>query len=217
MRPDWTILIATLGRRNACLERLLAILMPQVEAAQGRVTVLALRNHGGDVARFRNQLVEAAPGRYISFVDDDDMVPEYFVREVLPLLDGVDYIGWRMQAFQDGMRLVPTYHSLAFGEWRQDGSGFYRDVSHLNPVRRELTEGCTFSGRQEDREWAAQLRPRLRTEHVIDREMYQYYWVTSDSVTSDTARQHGGGPDQLPDVPLGPYFSWHPASILCAP
>lgn len=216
MIPRWTILIATLGCRQAKFERLLGQLLPQVEAARGLVTVEALWNNGErPVARVRQDLLEHAESDYVCFVDDDDELPDYYVSRVLPLLDGVDYIGWRMQAFTNGILMLPTYHSLRYTSWYQDELGYYRDVSHLNPVRRSLTEGTSFYAdprreqTHEDLSWAEQLRPRLKSEHYIgDVPMYFYRYETRDSI------QHGldtRGEYSMPVV-QSPYFSWCPAT-----
>lgn len=210
--PAWTILIATLGRRKPKLERLLSWLLPQVDAACGQVTIEALWNHGErPICQVRQDLLDHATARYVSFVDDDDAVSDRFVRRVLPLLDGnVHYIGWRMRCFIDGRPLIPTFHSLRYRSWTQDARGFYRDISHINPVRRDLTAGTSFcAGWPEDSSWAAQMRGRLRTERFIEEEMYFYRCNTADSVQL-------GRPEVRHDVERpevgSPWFSWHPAS-----
>lgn len=214
MTPKWTILIATLAWRQPKLQRLLGILGPQLLAYDGQVTVLALRNNAerpiGDV---RQDLLEAATADYTCFIDDDDTVPGYYVSRVVPLLDGVDYIGWRVQAYENGCQLKPTFHSLRYDRWHDDQAGYYRDISHLNPVRRELTAGTSFTkGWPEDRDWVAQMRGRLRTEHFIGDCMYHYWHDPADTV------QAGVTPRPAPrydaSIEWCPQFSWHPASIL---
>lgn len=192
MIPRWTILIATLGQRRGKLERLLAGLMSQVDYALGQVTVHALWNNGErPVGYVRQDLLNSAEADYVCFIDDDDEVPPYYVDRVLPLLDGVDYIGWRMQAYINGHAMAPTYHSLRYTTWYQDGLGHYRDISHLNPVRRSLTEGTSFCAdpenvvTHEDLSWTTQMRGRLHTEHYIGDVMYYYRYDQNDSI------QHG--------------------------
>jgi hypothetical protein len=212
--PLWTILIPTLAWRQDKFQRLLGILGPQLEPHGGQVTILALRNNAErPLGRLRQDLMEAATSQYISFADDDDTVPDDFVARVVPLLDGVDYIGFRMQAYHDGVPLKPTFHSLRYDSWWDDARGYYRDVTPRNPVRRDLTIGTDFTGSwPEDRHWAAQMRGRLKTEHYIG-ECMQHYWHD----TSDTVQDPGFGPRPVPRLQSAdwcPYFSWHPASTL---
>jgi hypothetical protein len=205
--PLWTILIAAC---RPSLKTLLDSLLPQVEQASGQVTVEALWNRGErELGRVRDDLQEHATAAYTCFVDDDDSLPDYYAARVLPLLDGeVDYIGWRMQAWADGRKLDPTRHSLRYSTWGHDSEGYYRDVSHLNPVRRVLTEGVSFCvSWPEDKAWVGQMRSRLATEHFIEDEMYYYHITSADSVQAGTVRYAASRPQVS-----HPYFSWHPAS-----
>lgn len=184
MTPLWTILIPTIGRRGDMFTRLMEGLLPQTEPYFGRVSVLALWNNGElPLPQIRDKMMDTALSEYTSFVDDDDELPPYYVEQVVPLLDGVDYVGWRMQMWDRGRKLPPTYHSLNYGGWGGiPDTCFYRDVSHLNPVRRQLALAhARFStpGKwtYEDTNWADMLRGHLRTEHCVPEEycMYMYH------------------------------------------
>lgn len=189
--PTWSVLVAHLARREGQLARLLVDLGPQVAAAAGRVEVVIYRNRGErPLAEIRQALVDDARGAYVSFVDDDDRVPDYFVPRVLEQLDrDVDYVGWRMQAFVDGRALKPTYHTLESKGWSEDERGYYRDTSHLNPVRTTLARECDFrkTNPPEDVSWSDQLREVLRkdgrtpTQGYVEDVMYLYYSSSADS------------------------------------
>lgn len=211
-RPLWTILIATLAQRHERLQELLAVLLPQVDSAAGRVRVVALRNNGElPLADLRQALVECATSDYLSFIDDDDLVPDFFVDEVLPLLDGVDYVGWRMQCIQDGVPLKPTFHSLRYQGWFEDGDGFYRDVSHLNPIRTEIAKKADYrlTAPPEDVAWTDQVRPHVHTEHFIERCMYEYRASSGDSMWRHGTATPGNYPHTAVD---SPWFTYHPWS-----
>ena len=118
----------------------------------------------------------------INFIDDDDLVPEDYVATILPLLDGVDYIGHRIQFYLDGALDRPIFHSLKYHGWTTVGGVHYRDISHVNPMRRELALAVPMEGGvAEDFRWAANLRATglVKTEHYIDRAMYLYYFRTN--------------------------------------
>lgn len=218
--PRWEILIATLGRRASHLRALLDQLLPQTVAYDGQVRVTALWNNGEWLlAEIRQALVEHATGRYVSFVDDDDEVPPYFVDEVWRALKSEpDQVGWQMQAYVDGVTLKPTYHSLRHGGWFEDDHGYYRDVSHLNPVRRDLALRCNFTRYEppEDVSWVQQLREHVKTEAYVDRVMYHYHASSSDS----TWRPGSVNPSEANYVKLvvdHPHFAWHPWSYALDP
>jgi hypothetical protein len=214
--PDWTILIATLGQRQERFRRLLQHLLPQVEEAAGRVNVLAYWNNGErPLAEIRQALVDEANGMFTSFIDDDDLVAPTYVRCITGVLGpDIDYVGFRLQCYVDGNALKPTYHSLRYVQWHDDDRGYYRDISHLNPVRRELALRADFRRTQppEDVAWADQLRGTLKNERYVNDVMYQYY-----SSTVDSTWQPGAVPRPLvgqyhrPVVDC-PYFRYHPES-----
>lgn len=209
----WTILVATLGQRAARFERLLTSLLPQLDAAGGAVTLCALYNHGErPLGAVRHDLLTHASSTYVSFVDDDDEVPNYHVAEVLARLDGdVDYVGWQMQTYVDDVPLKPTYHSLRYTRWWDDAEGYYRDVSHLNPLRTELARRGDFrrGDPPEDVSWADQVRPHVRTEAYVDRVMYHYRSSSSDSTWRGTGVERVW---HLRPSVEHPYFSYHPGS-----
>lgn len=209
---SWNILVATLGQRGDRFRRLLDGLLPQLEPHAGQVTVTALWNNGErTIGEYRQALLESATSTYVSFVDDDDEVPPYFVNHVTSVLDGeVDYVGWRMQCWVDGQKLRPTYHSIRYTRWYDDRRGYYRHVSHLNPIRTSLARLGDFRrGWPEDVSWVEQVRPYVKTERYISNVMYHYH-----SSTRDTVQRPGlvkSGRYVRPSVD-STYFSYHPES-----
>jgi Glycosyl transferase family 2 len=218
MNPRWTILIATLSSRQDRLVQLLGHLLPQIDRAEGWVTVEALWNNGErHLKDVRQDLIEHAQSAYVSFMDDDDAIPPYFVEKVLPLLDGyVHFIGWKMQCIYVGNMLKPTYHSLKYFPEYEDGSGFYRNVCHLNPIRRDLVlrYGNYRTTRErrgaEDGGWVKQMRGHLECEKYIPDTMY-YYHARPDGAASGNIENIDPGTYERPII-TSPYFSYHPAS-----
>lgn len=211
--PQWTILIATLGQRASRFRRVLDNLLPQLDIHNGQVTVSALYNNGErPLGHVRHALLNGATSTYVSFVDDDDELPDYFVAEVMSRLDGVvDYVGWQMQCYVDGLRMKPTYHSLRYNQWADDRRAYYRDISHLNPMKTELAKLGDFRrGRPpEDINWVTQVRPHVFTESYIDKIMYHYHSSSSDTTWSPGRIRKGRYSRCRVDHP---YFSYHPES-----
>jgi glycosyl transferase family 2 len=221
-RPTWTILVPTIPQRETTFLRLMAVLLPQLDAHEGRVRVLAWRNAGRPhLGELRDQMIAYADASdYVSFIDDDDLVPDYYVAEVVKALDErPDHVGFQLDYTSDtdgvlGHEIVD--HSLRHGRWHRNGEGrLVRDFTHIDPVRRELAMNASFAvarkGRAEDRQWVKQLRGWLRTEVYIDKVMYYYIWSYSGSSWgADKVVWPAGGP--LPEIDH-PHFEWHPKSV----
>lgn len=220
MITTWDILIATLGQRVDRFENLICSLMPQVRAYSGAVRVTALYNNGEhSLGEIRQALIETSDARYVSFIDDDDVIPSYFVSEVMSaiyhptwLANPVDYVGWQMQCYVDGSPLKPTFHSLRYDRWYDDANGYYRDVSHLNPTLRERTLHADFRLGEppEDVSWVDQVRGQLKTETYVDKVMYHYYSSSDDSTWRGDVQP---GTYQRLNY-FESYFSYHPWSSM---
>lgn len=217
MTLSWTILVPTIGRRGRQFQRLMTELLPQVER-HPHVCVLALWNNGErPLGVVRQALVTSAKSVYVSFVDDDDVLPDYHVDEVVKAIHSTpeppDQVGWRMQCIADGSFLKPTYHSVRFTGWYDDDTGYYRDHSHLNPVRRTLALRANFERGDppEDVSWVEQVRGLIRTEVMVPDDKVMYYYHAS---SSDTTWRPGSVADEgHARVEIDhPRFRYHPWS-----
>lgn len=220
----WTICIATNPWREAELKRLMDNLIPQVEKYQDVEILIFFNNFEWSLGFLRQCLIEEAKGEYVCHVDDDDEVPEDYVDTIYPLLDGVDYIGFKVKFIDNGKLMSPVYHSLKYTHWHQDDKGYYRGVTHLNPIKTQLALKAGFPiERQvgEDEKWAQKVK--AKTEHFIDREMYTYNHMGDDSVAYKYVEElhdklHNQETKPRPhDTPVRPVFKsknvrFHPRS-----
>lgn len=178
------VLILTQPSRQGFLSQLLPELNRQIKGHAAEIIV-----HAHDpkltLGENRNRQMAESDAEYICFVDDDDWVaPDYFDR-IMPLLDW-DYVGFRMLCYAVHRNFEPLcemFHSLDVGgiddPWRHETTKYYRGLSHLNPIRRELAIQSTFDcGMGEDYRWAYRLWNKhiVQTQHYIDAVMYHYFW-----------------------------------------
>lgn len=182
-----SILICTLLERGPQFKQLVErTLAPQLKDFDGEVEIIAYWNNGErPLANIRQDLIEAARGDYICFIDDDDQVPEYYVEKIMEALKSEpDYVGWRMQAYWDNVKLKPTFHSLEYPKWSEDSNGYYRNASHLNPIKRELALRERYKplkNRPEDVQWANAIAKHLKSQEFIEDIMYYYHHYTTSS------------------------------------
>lgn len=209
-QPRLSILIATIGQRKSQLRKLLDILFRQIRDKP--VEIVAYWNNGErPMGEIRQALVDEAKGEYICFIDDDDEVPAYYVDRILKAL-GKDYVGWRMQAWHDGVKLKPTFHSIKYSTWYDDDNGFYRNISHLNPIKRSLALQISFEtpkGIAEDEPWANRIAPLVKSENYIDDVMYFYHHTTGDSLWRGNVTKNKEY-ERL--IIKNKQFRWHPLS-----
>lgn len=212
MKPKLSILIATVGERDERFQRLIGILAPQVQTYKGDVEVLVYwNNFEKSMGEIRQALVEEAKGEYVCFIDDDDSVPMYYGEKILKAIEKKpDYIGWKMQLWHNGEKMKPTFHSIKYTKWYDDEHGYYRNISHLNPIRKDVALKVGFENSKvaEDQPWATKIAPLVDTEEYIDDVMYYYYHNSNDSIWRA---------DKVPDSDyirpfLGQYFRYHPDS-----
>jgi hypothetical protein len=174
----WSILILTMPERKELLGRLLDCLAPQAEKYPLVEVMVKTSDPKKTVGEMRTEMIQKALGEYVSFVDDDDLVSSHYVESIYPLLDGVDYIGFPVNTYRDGTFYGTAYHSLKYRNWNSDQGFPARDISHLNPIRRELALQAPLVGHlDEDHRWAIAMRELkiVKTEHYIPEAMYFYY------------------------------------------
>jgi hypothetical protein len=170
------IMILTMNTREKYLARILDCLEPQL-TPEVKVTIRVC-DPALTLGENREIMRQESVGEYIAFVDDDDIVPCYYVGTIMPLLDGVDIIGFECQLYVDGtLDTKRDFHTITAGSWYNTDTAYYRDISHLSPIRRELALLAPMEGGHgEDGRWADKMRALgvLKTEHYIDKIMYHY-------------------------------------------
>jgi glycosyltransferase involved in cell wall biosynthesis len=199
----WTIMILTQPSRADFLEKLLAVLQPQVDRAPGVEIDIRLFDENMGLGENRQAMREQAVGEYSCFVDDDDIVAPDYVESILPLLDGIDYVGFQLQCYIDGDAMKPTYHSLKYDGWNSDQDGHYRDISHVNPILTSLALKVSMDGGfGEDHRWSDALRELnvVKLEHYVPEVMYHYYYRSNkmDDVTHRRIRAAADIPQPAP-------------------
>jgi len=176
----WSILILTQVSREKYLHYLLQTLEPQVEQYSDQVElIIRYCDSRMSVGDNRQTMREQAKGEYSNFIDDDDLVSTAYVRDLLPLMDGVDFIGHRISRYDDEVFTGEYEHSL-----RHKGSSSPHSTPHVNPTKTELALKVPMSGGYgEDRRWWYELMDSnlIVTENYLDEVEYSYYYRSNKS------------------------------------
>lgn len=176
-----TILIPTLPKRVHLLNRLLHVLLPQVDTNE--VEVLFNSDRGITIGEKRNRMMGQATGKYVAFIDDDDLISERYVSLIMEgIYRDVDCCSLIGLYKPDNAKQQVFIHSIQYNDFFERDNVLYRCPNHLNAIKREHALHCAFPhwDRAEDSNYAFQLRDKrlLKTEHVIDEVIYNYLYVS---------------------------------------
>lgn len=180
------ILIPTFIGREKYLERLMGILMPQIEKYKQDVRLFILGDNRENTTGWkRNKLTEMAVDAgcsHRSFIDDDDLISGDYLDLNMPGVYG-DY---------DCNSLVGIYsvngvinpnkhifeHSLKYDHWFETETIYARNPNHLNTIKLSLIKDIKFPDKSwgEDGCWSELLHKSgmLKNEYSITKPFYNY-------------------------------------------
>ncbi len=184
------ILICTVNGREEQFNLLKHHLQTQINelGKQNEVKILSKKdNKEISVGSKRQLLLLEGTADYIVFIDDDDMVPYFYVEKILEAInDDVtfnnikepDCIGFRIDC--KGTTGKTASASLKWDDWAENQGGFdyVRSIYHKNPVKREIALQIGFKDMRfgEDYDYSKRLKESglLKKEVFIDEVMYEY-------------------------------------------
>lgn len=178
------ILIATLPDAWSVsrLKRLTNILDPQIERYNGQVDkYINPAGRSMPTGTKRNELIKGSDSDFFCFVDCDDLVPVYYVDEMMKAIDkNPDVVTFKGYMTTDGAKRENFTIKLG-SNYFDRGGHYYRWPNHLTAMKRELVQNVLFPPihKQEDYQWSKVIHERklLRTEVHIEQDMYHYDFI----------------------------------------
>jgi GT2 family glycosyltransferase len=176
-----SVCIPTVVGREAEFERLSSEIRSQIAGIEDQVEIIFVRdNKGMTVGRKRQMLADMAKGKYQVQLDDDDMVPPYYIQMVLAALhNDPTHVGYLEKCYFDGREEI-AHHSDRWKEWATNFGGYNyvrtiynKDVILSNIVRHVKYNNLRFG---EDHDFSIRLKKSglLTKEEFIDEVMYIY-------------------------------------------
>lgn len=172
------------------LNRLKAILDPQIEKHRD----VELRIHDAGRAMptgtKRNQLIANSEGEYFVQIDSDDVVPSYYVDELLNAItyspDVISFVG---DMYVDNANRKEFTIKLG-SKYTETTTHYYRFPNHLCCYKRATVGHVKFPDiwQREDYEWAVKIQHLLKTEVHIDKHMYSYMFNSRKNSEFHTRR-----------------------------
>ena len=184
---DLNVLIPTIPSRQHKLERLLESLNKQRDSNL-LISVLNTTNKMTIGAK-RNAMISQSDSRYISFIDDDDLVSDDYISNILTSIDKnqPDAIGFKIAYFNNGTHSGVIDQSMKYKMFTKEifktagDTSFFsvkKPINHLNPVKTNLVKSIGFPDISygEDKVFSLMLQSRLKSEDYIDKYMYHYLY-----------------------------------------
>ncbi len=187
-----SILIVSLKSRQEQFKKLHDFLESQIKMhhLENQVEILVFEDDRlYPVGLKRNTLIEAAHGKYICFIDDDDWVDnDYVILIVAALLshgEDIDCIGMKGKLISKELGDKEFIHSIRYKKYSEDEMYYYRPPNHISVIKREIAVKYKFPiiNFGEDFDWAMRVcnSGELKKEVFIDKVLYYYNFNSQTS------------------------------------
>lgn len=179
-----SVLICSLHSRAQFLHRLKSELEKQINQYNfhDQVDIVIDTDNGEKtIGQKRNDLIEKAKGKYVCFIDDDDMVSPFYLKTILKGCEqDTDCVGLVGRMTIDGSREKIFIHSARFKTYFEQNRIYYRPPNHLNAIKREIAIQFKFPEKNfsEDTDWALQVAKSnmIKTEAPVNVVLYYYLY-----------------------------------------
>lgn len=182
---DVTFLIPTIAGR----EKSLANIMSSIREKMSRIAPdlrykinLAFDNRETSVGTKRQNLLQAAEGKYSAFIDDDDDITDAYVEDLVQMVSG----SFPVMRLRGQIGPYTFTHSLEnkIDGHMANGEVFLRPPNHLNPMLTDVAKLIPFRDavRGEDLDWTIRLSRAgfLTHEFVSDSSRIHYIYNMGD-------------------------------------
>jgi hypothetical protein len=182
---DWSVLVPTIPGREQSLERLLAGIREKVARLAPTLRVeyrVNFDRREKSIGRKREELLQEAQGRYMSFIDDDDDITDAYVEDLRTTIAG----GYHVMRLRGQIQQYTFTHSteISLTSPMAIGEVFVRPPNHLNPMMTDVAKLIHFGDavRGEDLDWTIRLAKRgfLETEYRSDPSRIHYIYQMGD-------------------------------------
>lgn len=180
--PTLSILIATTFDRREMFKKLWMEFYLQTKDLPVEV-LYEEDNKQMSIGAKRQKLLERAKGEYVVFFDSDDWPYPYYVREIVEALQGKpDCVGFLIHMTTNRKNPQVCCHSLQYPVWKGDGKvkidgyDYVRNVTHFNPVKRDIALQVGFKDLRfgEDRLYSDAVTKLCNTEVFINKKLFHY-------------------------------------------
>jgi hypothetical protein len=190
---DWTIMIPTIVGRESRLYTLLETIEERRKRICPSLKIevrLSFDNREKKIGTKRQELLMSVKGKYMSFVDDDDLLTDAYFEDALATIQG----NYHVCRLRGQMNQYTFTHSVAntLNKPMCEGDVFLRPPNHLNIMLSDIGKLFSFGDaiRGEDLDWTIRLAKSgiLKNEYTSDYSRIHYiYNLGSRTVSNNIA------------------------------
>ena len=180
-QPLLSILIPSVVGREENLQRLMYRLRATCGPSHNVEIYYQRDNKEMTIGEKREQMYQKASGLFSWQIDDDDDISDDAVDSILDQIrltgSYIDCITFEENCMMNG-QYYSCRHSLEYDDWRDnfDGYDFVRTPFYKDVIKTEIAKSVPFEHIRygEDHTWSRALKPHLKNEIHIPRELYFY-------------------------------------------
>jgi hypothetical protein len=192
---DWTVLIPTIPGREQSLQRLLGSIHEKVQRICPALRIeigLGFDNKEKSIGRKRQDLVQSAKGKYVSFIDDDDEITDMYIEDVAHTIQHTIPV-MRLRGQIGQYTFTHSLQNRLTDPMARDGV-FLRPPNHLNPMMSDVAKLISYrdSTRGEDLDWTIRMAKTgfLTHEYASDDSRIHYiYRIEGRTLNEGTLKQ----------------------------
>ena len=186
---DWSVLIPTIPGREERLQTLIKRIRHMCSVHEIKVEIcLNFDNREKSVGLKRQTLLQGAQGKYMSFVDDDDELTDFYFEDLKATIEG----GYECMRLRGSITPYTFTHSIAnvITGFMARGEEFLRPPNHLNPMMTDIAKFIPFKDaiRGEDLDWTLTLARHgfLKNEYMPSHDRIHYVYNVRTPVNQQT-------------------------------
>lgn len=175
-----SIMIPTIEKRKFMFNSLVSGLQKQI--GDRPIEIVTAASEYMRIGQKRNDMLSRAKGEYVCAIDDDDVVPPFYIDQIMNAIrSNPDCCSLNGVITEDGLNPKRFIHSIKYTEYFEKDDVYYRPPNHLNVIKRSIATQFTFPELNfgEDTDYAMQIcrSGLLKTEAEISETIYFYRYI----------------------------------------
>lgn len=174
------------GRVNTFLPNIINKLHQQAEQFEDVEIICLMDNKKIMLGDKRNEMVKLSCGKYVVFIDDDDDISDNYIETLyLAAQSNVDIINFTVNVSLNAEPYKPCFYSMDYESDYNLNESYHRLPNHIMCVKRELAIETLYPSivRGEDAGYSKLLKPKLKSQLILDDVLYFYNFNQSTTET----------------------------------